>query len=79
MLELLVRWYEKRTIKRAGGIPIVYFLYKPWLEVPNVFVMIHPDIGDDAVIKEHSKIIANRVREIYPPEELKRLQEKYGK
>lgn len=70
-------WMEKRVIKRTGGIPVVYIIYKPWEDAPNVIFMLHPEIREDALMNEYAKKLADRVREIYPRQDLKDFKDKY--
>ena len=67
MIKKLIDWYlkrqEKACIKRIGGIPIVWAVYKPEQDKPNVVFHTHPSIEHDVFLRMKFKEIADYIRE----------------
>ena len=67
MIHKLIDWYlayaERRARKRMGGVPIMWMLYSPDKEPPNVFTHLHPDIEQDEELHEAFRAAAKLVRE----------------
>ena len=65
LLVWLSKWAERRAIRKLGGVPIAWIIYKPWESKPNVHLNIHPDIKHDYRIKQSMGSIADHLREHY--------------
>ena len=62
ILDWLVHYAERRAIKRIGGIPLMWIIYKPDKDPPNVIYNFHPDI-EQGPLKEQLQKTADMVRE----------------
>ena len=69
MINRLLGWlqkrYKRKIIKRFGGIPVLWAIYKPEQKPPNIHFYLHPVIGHDAYLSSTFTDIANHIRDEY--------------
>ena len=67
LLNKFLSWLEKRAekmaIKKLGGIPLLWVIFKPWEKEPNVWFYPHPSIKHDDFLSKHFTEIAGYIRE----------------
>ena len=68
VLDKLVKYFENRARKKMGGIPLMWLVYEPELEAPNMIFNMHPSIIKDEYLNIRMKEIADYLRENYTGE-----------
>ena len=68
MLDRAVKYFENRARKKMGGIPLMWLVYKPELEAPNMIFNMHPSIMKDEYLNIRMKEMADYLRENYTDE-----------
>lgn len=66
MLNWLEKVLEKRAIRKLGGIPLLWIIYKPELKEKNVIFHLYPSIKHDEYLNSKFSEIADYIRENYP-------------
>lgn len=62
---MIKKWLKKKLIKNGNGLPVMYIIYKPQKELPNVFTLyIHPELRD-AELEELLRKVSDKVRGFY--------------
>lgn len=70
ILDWLVSRSKRMAIKKTGGIPIGWIIYKPWDGKPNIWFHLHPSVRHDKWLSERLSEIADYIRENYKEEDL---------
>ena len=65
ILDRFVKWAERRAIRKLGGIPIAWIIYRPWQDAPNVYIHTHPEVGGDDGVTRRMKDLAEYIRDNY--------------
>lgn len=69
LIDRILEKWENRTWKnlrkKFDGIPVLWVVYKPQHEPPNMMFHLHPDIGHDSYLNAMFSDIADHIREEY--------------
>ena len=65
MYDFLLRFFEKRSAKKLGGVPLLWMIYKPDQPIPNMIFKLHPSIEQDEYLNKQFKEISDYLREKY--------------
>lgn len=65
MLSWINRQLERKSVKKMGGIPLMWLIYKIDQPEPNMEFRLHPSIEHDEYLKKQFGDIADYLRDNY--------------
>ena len=68
VVDKLTQYFEDRAREKMGGVPLMWLVYKPELDVPNMIFNMHPSIMKDEYLNVRMKEIADHLRDNYTDE-----------
>ncbi len=65
MLDWINRRLERKSVKKMGGIPLMWLIYKVDQSEPNMEFRLHPSIEHDEYLQRRFSDIADYLRDNY--------------